>query len=268
MFAYWTSVLFLGLFLGWQDDDGRGPTALVLPDPVVAVSTRTDADVNVRLLRGALPREARGEARRQGHRPELSGIAGTHADRVRFGFFRPDDEHVRIPRKAALRILAPSLSLERSTSTRRPWDRRRSTTRRAWSSLFSLTVSTMACLRRDPGGKLPPQCSSRREEALERPEDGSVEHDRSVLLAVLPRERKLEPCRQVRVVLDRAELPGAFQRVVDVELDLRVRRRPLARDDLVLHPRALEALPERRSLRQVPLLVGADALVGAAASRA
>ena len=118
--------------------------------------------------------------------------------------------------------------------------------------------------RGEPGGEVPPAVLEvDAEEALERPEDGAVEHDGAVVLAVLADVREVEALGQVGVVLDGAELPGALERVLDVELDLRPVERALAGRDLELRARALEAFGER-PLGAVPLLVGADALVGAA----
>ena len=64
-------------------------------------------------------------------------------------------------------------------------------------------------LRRDPHREVPAAVLEvDAEEALDRAEDGAVEHDRPVVLAVLADVRELEALGQVRVVLERAELPA------------------------------------------------------------
>src|SRR5262249_52769888 len=98
------------------------------------------------------------------------------------------------------------------------------------------------------------------EEALERAEDGAVEHHRLVLLPILPDEAQAEARRQVRVVLHRADLPGALERVLHVKLDLGAVEGALARRVVELEPGALEAGGEP-SLGAVPHRVFADALL-------
>ena len=58
------------------------------------------------------------------------------------------------------------------------------------------------------------------DEALERAEDRAVEHDRPVLLAVLADVGGVEPLGQHGVGLHRADLPGAADRVGQVEFEL------------------------------------------------
>ena len=58
------------------------------------------------------------------------------------------------------------------------------------------------------------------DEALERAEDRAVEHDRAVPLAVLADVGRVEPLGQHAVGLDRADLPGAADRVGQVEFEL------------------------------------------------
>jgi hypothetical protein len=66
------------------------------------------------------------------------------------------------------------------------------------------------------------------DEPLERSEDRPVEHDRAVLLAVVPDVVELEALRQVRVVLHRAERPASFQCILHVKFHLRPVERALA----------------------------------------
>ena len=58
------------------------------------------------------------------------------------------------------------------------------------------------------------------DEALVRAEDRAVQHDRAVLLAVLADVVRVEPLGQHAVGLDRADLPGAADRVGQVPFEL------------------------------------------------
>ena len=58
------------------------------------------------------------------------------------------------------------------------------------------------------------------DEALERAEDRAVEHHRAMLLAILADVGGVEPLGQHVVELDRADLPGAADRVGQVEFEL------------------------------------------------
>ena len=53
-----------------------------------------------------------------------------------------------------------------------------------------------------------------REEPLDRPEQGAVDHDRPLLLAVAVGVLELEPLGQVRVDLHGGQLPGAADRIL------------------------------------------------------
>ena len=105
------------------------------------------------------------------------------------------------------------------------------------------------------------------DEALERAEDRAVEHHRAVLLAVLADVAGVEPLGQHRVGLDRADLPGAADRVGQVELELGRVESALARQ---LFPAEFLGVAAgggdrvaQHLLGPVPHLVGAEALVGA-----
>ena len=63
------------------------------------------------------------------------------------------------------------------------------------------------------------------------------------------------------VELDRAQLPGAAERVGDVEVDLRTVERAVALVERVGHARRFERAPERR-LGAIPHRIVADALFG------
>src|SRR3954452_5145136 len=73
---------------------------------------------------------------------------------------------------------------------------------------------------------------------------------------------ELEALGHLEVELAGAALPGAAERVGDVEVDLRPVEGPLPRADVVLAPLPLERLAEGR-LGALPLLVGPDRLLRA-----
>jgi hypothetical protein len=58
------------------------------------------------------------------------------------------------------------------------------------------------------------------DEALVRPEDRAVEHDRAMAGAILADIAGVEPLRQHAVGLDRADLPGPADRVGEVPFEL------------------------------------------------
>ena len=84
---------------------------------------------------------------------------------------------------------------------------------------------------------------------------------RGVLAVVRPDVGEAEPLRHLRVELDRAHLPGAAERVGHVQVDLRPVERAVALVQLVLEPAPLERRSQR-ALGEVPLLVGAELVVG------
>src|ERR1019366_8596127 len=78
------------------------------------------------------------------------------------------------------------------------------------------------------------------EEPFERAEDRPVEDDGTLLRSVLGRVVKVEERGKVEVALERAELPGPPDRVVNAEVDLRTVERPVAGGDDVGPPRRLQ----------------------------
>ncbi len=82
-----------------------------------------------------------------------------------------------------------------------------------------------------------------------------------MFLAVVADVVELEALGEVRIVLERGELPAALQRVLHVELDLRSVERTFAGEALELQPCAGEAVRER-AFAHVPVGIGADALLG------
>src|ERR1017187_3704638 len=99
------------------------------------------------------------------------------------------------------------------------------------------------------------------EEPFERAEDRAVEDDGALLRSVLGRVVEVEELGKVEVALERAELPGAPDRVVHAEVDFRTVERPVAGGDDVGPPRRLQGCLENL-LGAVPHGVGADALLG------
>ncbi len=84
--------------------------------------------------------------------------------------------------------------------------------------------------RREPGREVAAAVLDQHaDEALQRPERGAVDHHRPLPLVVLVDVRQLEALRQVVVDLDGAELPGAAQRVLHHEVELRPVEGGLAR---------------------------------------
>ena len=94
-------------------------------------------------------------------------------------------------------------------------------------------------------------------EALERAEQGSMEHHRSVLAAVLADVGRPQPLRQVEVHLEGAALPVTSDRVAQDELELGAVEGPLAGIDGEVEPGGFDRRPERR-LGPVPDLVRSD----------
>ena len=93
------------------------------------------------------------------------------------------------------------------------------------------------------------------EEALDAAEQRAVHHDRLVRLAVLADVLELEAVRVVEVHLDGRALPGAVQRVLDLDVDLRPVEDALARIHLVRRCRATSSARLQRRRRDLPLLV-------------
>ncbi len=104
------------------------------------------------------------------------------------------------------------------------------------------------------------------DEALVRAEDRAVQHDRAVLLAVLADVARIEPLGQHAVGLDRADLPGAADRVGQVPFELGGVERAFAGQLLPAVFLGRHAGIDHRlaqfGLGLVPVLVGAEALLG------
>ena len=100
-------------------------------------------------------------------------------------------------------------------------------------------------------------------------EDRAVEHDRAVLLPVLADIGRVEPLRQHAVGLERADLPGAADRVLQVPFELgRIEgafaRQLLPAEFLRRHSGRDDRLA-KLVLGLVPILVAAEAVVRAEA---
>src|SRR3954452_12798838 len=105
------------------------------------------------------------------------------------------------------------------------------------------------------------------DEALVRPEDRAVEHDRPMPLAILADVGRVQQLGQYTIGLQRADLPGTADRILEVPLKLRRIEGPFARKLLpaelvVRHPGGHHRLPELL-FGLVPILVAAEAVVGA-----
>src|SRR4051794_27658934 len=104
------------------------------------------------------------------------------------------------------------------------------------------------------------------DEALVRPEDRAVEHDRPMPLAILADVGRVQQLGQYTIGLQRADLPGTADRILEVPLKLRRIEGPLARKllpaELVIrHAGSHHRLP-KLFFRFVPILVDAEAFVG------
>src|SRR6266545_3937437 len=121
--------------------------------------------------------------------------------------------------------------------------------------------------RSDPEGKVPGRMLDQDpQEALDGAENRAVEHDRTVLLAVLADIGQIEALAVLEVALDRPELPRASQGILHAEVDLgSIEGAVAGRHDV----RAFCLLQRCRqgNLAAVPQLVRADALLGAQAQR-
>src|SRR3954469_6029504 len=105
------------------------------------------------------------------------------------------------------------------------------------------------------------------EEALERADDRAVKHHRNVLLAVLADVEGAEPLGHDIIELERAALPGAADRIGQMEFELWRIEGALARQFLpAIFGAGAAGDPDRFAqilLGPVPHLVGSEALFGA-----
>src|SRR5579859_1611552 len=99
------------------------------------------------------------------------------------------------------------------------------------------------------------------DEALERAVKRAVNHIRRVLMVVGAHVRATETRRLLPVELDRSHLPGATERVVHEEVDLRPIEGAFPFCDAVTKADSLER-PPQDALGVIPLLVGAELVVG------
>ena len=99
------------------------------------------------------------------------------------------------------------------------------------------------------------------DEAFERAEDRAVKHQRIMLLAIRANVGRVEPLRHARVELERTALPGAADRIGQMELELGAVKGALAFEHRIVEPGFLER-PFEVGLGAVPFRVAADALVG------
>src|SRR6266536_5292337 len=98
------------------------------------------------------------------------------------------------------------------------------------------------------------------DEPLERAVERTVDDEHRMLHVVRPHVGEPETLRHLPVELNRPELPGAAQRVGDVQVDLRPVERALARADDILDLLALERGLDL-ALGEVPLGVAAELVV-------
>ena len=99
------------------------------------------------------------------------------------------------------------------------------------------------------------------DEALERAEDGAVDHDRPLGLPVAVDVLEPEAIRLLEVDLDGRHLPAPSERVLHVDVDLRSIERPVARVELEREAVGAEGILQR-PLGRLPLLVRSERLLG------
>ena len=162
-----------------------------------------------------------------------------------------------------MRFFAPSLSEVRSARARRPFAREEGDHALGVLVLLLAHRDDHRLLRREPEGEGPARVLDvDGEEALQRAEDGAVEHHGAVRGAVGAGEGEVEALGELVVELEGAELPAPPQRVLHVELVLGAVEGALAGGELVGQAVVGERV-EEGLLGGVPLGVGAHALVGA-----
>ncbi|OPZ75500.1 MAG: hypothetical protein BWY79_01949 [Actinobacteria bacterium ADurb.Bin444] len=99
------------------------------------------------------------------------------------------------------------------------------------------------------------------EEALDRTQNGAVQHDRPVALVVFTDVLQLEAVGHGEVELAGGALPGATHHILDMEVDLGPIEGTVAGVQLILEPQPLQRLREC-GLRPLPHLRGADRFIG------
>src|SRR5690606_24280369 len=100
------------------------------------------------------------------------------------------------------------------------------------------------------------------DETFKRPQDRTVQHDRTLAVVVFGDIAGVQALRQVRIILQRAALPVAPQAVAQGELDLRPVEGTLARLIFPGQPGLVQRLGQR-TLGAIPQLIGTYALGGA-----
>ena len=115
----------------------------------------------------------------------------------------------------------------------------------------------------EPNGQVPARVLEQdSDESLERAEQRSMNHHRLVLDVVATRVAEPEPLGHLEVELDRAELPGAAERVLHMQVDLRPVEGPVALVDDVIESLPLERSGQRR-LGAAPIRVVAQPVLRA-----
>src|SRR5690606_27265870 len=97
------------------------------------------------------------------------------------------------------------------------------------------------------------------DEALERTQNGSVQHDRMLTIIVFADILGTKTDRQVEIQLQGTALPDATQAVLERKLDLRTVESALARLQIVRQPSGIQRSGQR-SLGTIPQLIGTHTL--------
>ena len=199
----------------------------------------------------ARPSDLRGQGL-DGRGAQVPGLAVAHATVPRLDFLVPHHQHVGDLLHLGLADLVAHLLVAVVHVRRAPRARRSSSAHLARVLVVPLGHRDDHRLhRRQPEReRARVVLDQHAEEALQAAQQRAVDHDRLVRLAVLADVLELEAVRVVEVHLDGRALPGAVQRVLDLDVDLRPVEDALARDRPGTAGRATSsALLERRGRR-------------------
>src|SRR5262245_3991456 len=94
-------------------------------------------------------------------------------------------------------------------------------------------------------------------ESLHAAKQGAVNHERPVLSAIFPDVGQVEALRKIEVELDRAELPGPADRIVDQQVDFGAVKCAITGIDLILDAGSLQCILEG-FFRSIPVFFAPD----------
>src|SRR5689334_9130576 len=100
------------------------------------------------------------------------------------------------------------------------------------------------------------------EEPLHTPQQSAMDHEWSMLRAILPDKTQIKTLRKIEIELNRAQLPRSADRVLDKEIDLGAIERAVGFVDLVWNAGSFQCVFQS-GFRDVPVFLTPDALRGA-----